>query len=255
MLKSTVECIAESDSMNIHSYLESIPPHLPLLQFLFSSLSPSVILDIGACEGEDSIRYKRLFPHARVIAFEPNPNNLTKIHKTLLDFGVSDVEVYPYALSSANGTADLHISSGCPEGASGMGQWDYGNKSSSLLRPSALMTQFHRWLKFNSTVKVPTRQLDSLMFELGVAAIDFIHMDVQGAELMILEGSTQILPLVSCLWLEVGTVAIYEDQPSAKTTQEYLESFGFIRILEVLTEGSGDHFYINPKRLKVARVH
>ena len=240
--------------MDIHSYLQALPPHLPLLQFLFSSFSPNVILDVGACEGEDSIRYRRLFPEARVIAFEPSPDNLRKIERTFLNFRISDIEVMPYALSSVNGNADLYLSSGSPEASGETSQWDYGNKSSSLLKPSALMSQFHRWLKFESKVKVPTRQLDSVVSELGIHAVDFIHMDVQGAEMMILEGGKHILPSVSSLWLEVGTVAIYEDQPSAKTTQEFLESFGFIRILEVLNEGSGDHFYVNPKRLKTARV-
>lgn len=240
--------------MDIHTYLKSIPPHLPLLQFLFSSDSPHVILDIGACEGEDSIRYKRLFPDAKVIAFEPNTKNLEKIEKNLKSLDVHGVHVLPYALSSLNGTAEMHISSGSPKEFPDSSDWDYGNKSSSLLKPSALMTKFHSWLRFDATLSVPTRRLDSVLSELGIDAVDFIHMDVQGAELMVLEGGAKILPSVACIWLEVGTEAIYEDQPSAAKTQEFLEAIGFIRIMEVLTQGSGDHFYINPTILKVVKI-
>lgn len=241
--------------MDIHDYLTSIPPHLPLLRFLFSSDPPDVILDIGACEGEDSIRYKRLFPKAEVIAFEPNTSNLEKIYHNLRVFGDEEIKVLPYALSSRNGTAEMHISSGNPEGIPESPHWDYGNKSSSLLQPSELMSRFHSWLRFDTKVTVPTRRLDSVLSELGIRSVDFIHMDVQGAELMVLEGSVEILPAVACIWLEVGTEPIYVDQPSAAKTQEFLEGLGFIRIMEVLTQGSGDHFYVNPQRLKSVKIH
>jgi len=240
--------------MDIHTYLKSIPPHLPLLQFLFSSDPPEVILDIGACEGEDSIRYQRLFPQAKIIAFEPNSSNVEKLKRNLRNFDCAGIEVMPYALSSSNGTAEMHLSSGNPEGFPESTDWDYGNKSSSLLRPSALMSRFHSWLRFDTMVSVQTRKLDSVLTDLGITTVDFIHMDVQGAELMVLEGSVEVLPSVACIWLEVGTDAIYEDQPSATKTQDFLEGFGFIRILEVPTQGSGDHFYINPQSLKAVKT-
>ena len=241
--------------MDIHSYLESVPPHIPLLKFIFSSCSPDVVLDIGACEGEDSIRYKLLFPSARIIAFEPIPSNLTRIQHNLQRFDISGIEVMPVALAASDGNAELHISSGQPSGVPGNTDWDYGNKSSSLLKPSALMGRFHNWLRFDSTLTVPTRQLDSLLAERGIESVDFIHMDVQGAEMLILSGSTKALPSVACLWLEVGTNEIYEGQPPAADTQSFLESLGFIRIMECLNEGSGDHFYINPKRLRCLKVN
>ena len=71
---------------------------------------------------------------------------------------------------------------------------------------------------------------------------------------MVLEGSVKILPSVSCIWLEVGTEMIYENQPSAAKTQDFLEAFGFVRLMEVLTQGSGDHFYVNSKRLSTIRI-
>jgi FkbM family methyltransferase len=240
--------------MDIHAYLKSIPPHVPLLRFLFSFDAPKIILDIGACEGEDSIRYKRLFPQARIIAFEPNTSNVEKLSRNLKYFECDDIEIMPYALSSSDGTASMHISSGRPEGLPKTTDWDWGNKSSSLLKPSALMTKFHSWLRFDTEVRVPTRRLDSVLTELGIKRVDFIHMDVQGAELMVLQGSVDILPSVACIWLEVGTEAIYEHQPSAAKTQKFLEGIGFIRLMEVLTEGSGDHFYINPQCLRVVKI-
>lgn len=240
--------------MDIKLYLESGAPHISLLKYLFLSSPPSVVLDIGSCEGEDSIRYRELFPASKIIAFEPNPENIKKLEGNLMRFGVCDIDVIPIALSDVDGNAELHISSGHPTEIPNTTEWDYGNKSSSLLKPSALMARFHDWLKFETTVTVRTQKLDSVLAELGIGSVDFVHMDVQGAEMMVLRGSIRTLPYISCLWLEVGTHEIYKDQPPAAETQSFLESYGFIRIMECLNEGSGDHFYVNPSRLKCVKV-
>ncbi len=40
------------------------------LKLLFKNKANLIFFDVGACTGEDSIRYKMLFPHARVFAFD-----------------------------------------------------------------------------------------------------------------------------------------------------------------------------------------
>ena len=50
-------------------YLLDMPSYLDILLVLLDTSQDFRILDIGACEGEDSIRYSLLFPGAEVIAF------------------------------------------------------------------------------------------------------------------------------------------------------------------------------------------
>ena len=40
-----------------------------------------IFFDIGACEGESSIRYSRLFPDAIIYTFEPLPSNFELVKK------------------------------------------------------------------------------------------------------------------------------------------------------------------------------
>lgn len=240
--------------MNLSTYLQMEQPQIPLLKYLFYSFPPAVILDIGACEGEDSMRYKQLFPEASVIAFEPVPQNLEKMRSNFQQFSQGIIHVAPVALARGNGNMSMYISSGQPSIDPANTEWDYGNKSSSLLKPSKLMSKFNNWLNFKSIIDVPTRSLDSYLREINIDSVDFMHIDVQGAEMMVFEGSMHTLKSVSCIWVEVGTHELYQGQPSANETQTFLESIGFLRIMECLNQGSGDHLYVNPMRLQCSKI-
>ncbi|MEO5991050.1 MAG: FkbM family methyltransferase, partial [Ferruginibacter sp.] len=101
------------------------------LNFLFQEKAPIIIFDIGACEGESSIQYARLFPNSKIYAFEPLPENIGLIKNNFLRYGVQNASYFRKALSAENGTAEFYVSSGRPENAI-ESDWDYGNKSSSL---------------------------------------------------------------------------------------------------------------------------
>lgn len=227
----------------IEQYLRQDLPHQPLLRRLFPGGSARVILDIGACEGEDSIRYSRMFPEARIFACEPLPKNLVLLASNLEQFGADRVVVVPYAVSDGRGTAQLHVSSGRPDDA-GDGDWDYGNKSSSLLPPDQTK-QVHAWLKFEDEIEVPTLTIADLMAEHRLDTVDFVHMDIQGAELMALRGAGHRLARIKSLWLEVEAVTLYEDQPLKADVEDFMTANGFRKILDTVEDVAGDQFYVN----------
>ena len=68
------------------------------LKTLFRHNEPLIIFEIGACEGEDSIKYSRLFSNAKIYAFEPLPENIKLIQKNLLNYGITNVTFYNKAL-------------------------------------------------------------------------------------------------------------------------------------------------------------
>ena len=68
--------------MNIYNRENYILTDSPLkkdLLRLFGSNEKLTILDIGGCEGEESIRYSRIFPLATIYVFEPLPKNIKLI--------------------------------------------------------------------------------------------------------------------------------------------------------------------------------
>jgi hypothetical protein len=62
------------------------------LKIIFSKDSNLVIFDIGACEGEDSIRYNRLFESASIYSCEPIPDNFKKCIKNFEKYSNGNIK-------------------------------------------------------------------------------------------------------------------------------------------------------------------
>jgi len=113
---------------------------------------------------------------------------------------------------------------------------------SSLLKPNPTALKFFNgFTQFGATEKreqVKTVTLDSLA---GLPPIDFLKMDVQGAELRILEHSEAKLKACVALQLEVPFICLYEDQPSFGEIDMRLRETGFV-----------PHCFIDVKRWSIA---
>lgn len=215
-----------------------------LLAQVFPAAAPLVILDIGGCEGEDSIRYARQFPHARIFTFEPLPQNQAIIRENFQRYGIARAELIPAALSDSDGSATFHVSTGKPRDLFCGESWNYGNKSSSLLPPAG-ETPMHGWIEFKESITVPTRRLDGFLASRGIAGPDFIHMDVQGAELLVLQGAGAALDRTAAVWMEVADRAFYQGQPLRAEITRFMQTRGFHLLHETWNMGEGDQFYIN----------
>ncbi|MDQ3047280.1 MAG: FkbM family methyltransferase [Bacteroidota bacterium] len=211
---------------------------------LFDPGAALTIFDIGACEGEDSIRYSNLFPQAHVYSFEPNPKNVALIKEHFKQYGKEKIRIIEEALSDKIGTTEFHISSGTPENEGKTKDWNFGNKSSSLLPPDKIQYT-HKWLNFNEKIEIKTNTILNFCGQNNIKEIDFIHMDVQGAELKVLKGSGGFISKIKAIWLEVSSVPLYKDQALKKDIEKFMQSNDFSLLKSEISNGSGDQFYIN----------
>ncbi len=237
----------------INDYLKTPAEQEAVLLRLFPSDAPITIFDIGACEGEDSIRYSRLYPNASVYTFEPLQSNVEKIKQNFKKYQTK-ATIAQLALSDADGTAEFHVSSGAPEHATGEEDWDYGNKSSSLLAPDKTL-EVHPWLEFKKTVQVETQTLAHYVAQHKLKGIDFIHMDVQGAELMVLEGAGDFIDHIRAVWLEVENIALYKDQPTRSLVEQFMTQHGFMLVKSTVDAVAGDQFYVNMRYFSAAKMY
>ncbi|MEJ0104610.1 MAG: FkbM family methyltransferase [Bacteroidota bacterium] len=226
-------------------YLKESLPIESELKILFSPDRPLTIFEIGACEGEDSIKYSRFFPNALIYAFEPLPSNADIIEKNLKRYNVGNVKLNNIALSDKKGESEFYVSSGNPANIE-VNDWDFGNKSSSLLAPD-LHHEVSSFIKFNEKIKVETNTLDSFCSENNIREVDFIHMDVQGAELMVLKGSEGMMASIKAIWLEVSKVELYKNQPLATDIEKFMKFHGFAMVKDCLYNLTGDRLYISLK--------
>jgi FkbM family methyltransferase len=217
----------------------------PYLRFVLRRAAAPVIFDIGACEGEDSIRYARLLPRARVFSFEPLPDNQEIIRANFAKYGTK-AELIPVALSDHRGDAVFHISAGRPPDLFSGENWNYGNKSSSLLAPTA--DKIHGWVHFPERIAVPCETLDDFCRARRILRIDFIHLDVQGAEGLVLDGARSMLPRIGAIWLEVSNQELYRGQKLRPEIERTMRQRGFVRAYAEDRGAEGDQLYVNARR-------
>jgi len=237
------------------SFLGQKSPIESQLFATFSSESKLVIFDIGACEGEDSIRYSRLFPEARIFTFEPLPSNRALIQYHFKRHHATRCELIPLALSDRAGYADFFVSSGAPDEKVLGEDWNYGNKSNSLLPPGEAQSHQIPWLKYETKIVVQTETLETFCKSRNLEQVDFIHMDVQGAEWLVLQGASNMLPKITAIWLEVANEQVYKGQKVGNEIESFLRKKGFKVTYELLRGVEGDQFYVNTELRNVwARV-
>jgi len=208
--------------------------------------STSCIFDIGAYEGEDTERYAKIFPQARFWVFEPLPSNFRKLQETLARHPEVRAESFCLALSDRNGTAAFHVSStvGATKGDVDE-KMQPGPGSSSLLSPRDEKPADLQWLEFSEVIEVETDTLDNFCAKQGITQIDFIHMDVQGAELKVLSGARQMLPRIRAIWMEVAFETTYEGQPLEFEATRWMAERGFRKIQHFRYGPEGDALYYN----------
>jgi FkbM family methyltransferase len=224
-------------------YIQESSPIEKELKVLFNANDALTIFEIGACEGEDRIRYARIFPNANIYTFEALPNNIAHIKRNINKYEIKNVSVHNVALSFEIGSADFYVSNGRPENAV-ESDWDYGNKSSSLLPPDK-HTDLASFIKFNEKITVPTDTLQNFCKNNSIKSIDFIHMDVQGAELMVLQGAEDFIASVKAIWLEVSQIQAYKDQPLVDDINKFMNENNFVLAKNCLEGLQGDQLYIS----------
>ena len=171
-----------------------------------------VVVDAGAHVGSDTIAMSRLWPRGTIHAFEPVPALFQKL--TANTAGLPNVHRYPLALGPGVGTAEMFVSGG-------------GSDASSSLLPPKEHLQINPHVSFGERITVQTSTLDAWARENGAPNLDFLWLDMQGAELAMLKAAPRSLSSVRLIHLEVSRVEVYEGNPLYPEVRAWLEAQGF----------------------------
>jgi hypothetical protein len=76
-------------------------------------------------------------------------------------------------------------------------------------------------------------------------------MDVQGAEMKVLNGAGLLLNNIKVIWMEVSDISMYKDQPFKNQIEKFMKSNGFILYIDKMEGHSGDQMYINSRFFKI----
>jgi FkbM family methyltransferase len=126
------------------------------------------------------------------------------------------------------------------------------NISNNGMSSSILDLEYHKIahpdIFYVGNREIKSRTLNTIFVENNIPfdLYDFMNVDIQGAELMMLKGATQILPHLKCLYVEVNQKEVYKGSPMVEEVDEFLLHWGFVRVETEWFEesGWGDAIYI-----------
>jgi FkbM family methyltransferase len=172
----------------------------------------TAIVDVGAAAFDTPPSYQSMLEAGlcTVTAFDPQQQFAPAARKNLT--------FIPATIGNGQ-PAKLHIFSAPGMTSVLMPEW------STLNALSPIAAGGPEWGKLLQISDVETRRLDDIA---ELAHMDFLRMDAQGAELMILEGATSKLADTVCVQTEASFAQIYVDQPMFGDIHEYLSARGFI---------------------------
>lgn len=201
------------------------------IQRLLASYQVAGIIDGGAYYGDISQRFLRLFPCATIYAFEPQPDTFLVLKNNV--GGFPNVRVFNLALSSSGGSADFYT--------------NYKPYTSSLLPRSYWGEKYHaEQTQPVGSCKVNLVTLDQWARDARIEDVDIIKLDVQGAELEALHGSTELLKTcVKLVFLEVQFVPLYEGASPFFQVASFLHQndFHLFQLYNLQTGADGQLIY------------
>jgi FkbM family methyltransferase len=155
----------------------------------------------------------KAFPDSRIIAFEIDENECQRLNQT----APAGIHFYAQALGRSEETRDFYVAA--------------APMCSSLYPPNQPFCDlFHNLgslVRTTKKIQINTVSLDHFAREAGIDCIDFIKIDVQGAELEIFRGGERTLDSVMTIVTEVEFEPIYVGQPLYEDVSAYLRPKGF----------------------------
>ena len=147
-----------------------------------------VFFEVGACNFAEAIGFKQAFPAASVYAFEPDKTNLEMHAQNASNQGVIVAAV---ALSDEDSEARFYASDSLN------GQvWKYsGSIIKPNVKPGTVEGINHDGLLFDlEGYDVQVVRLDTFCELNNIPKIDYLHVDVQGAEHKVVNGLGNLRP-------------------------------------------------------------
>jgi len=158
----------------------------------------SVILDVGANIGYVAFDFHHRWPEARIYCFEPTEQTFERLTANM--GSIPEIECVRSAVSDVDGVAEFLVDNAT-----------YGGGANSLLAHTPEFDVLAPGANYRR-VETPTVRLDTFCAERKIDHIDFLKLDIEGAEPLALAGASGLLAdsAIDVILTEVRLVAGYE---------------------------------------------
>lgn len=179
-------------------------------KWLLKNRTPRIIFDVGANVGQTAQKYSSAFPKATIYSFEPFPDAFGALQKRFE--GNPRVKPVSMALADKKGQIEFHVNE--------------HKGHNSLFPPSESARQVVRPVK---VIEVPVTTIDCYCEEQSLDRIDVLKMDIQGGELLALQGAIGMLQrgTIPLIYTEVMFAPTYQHQAEFHQLYSFLSGFGY----------------------------
>ncbi|WP_248927711.1 FkbM family methyltransferase [Paenibacillus hamazuiensis] len=187
------------------------------------------VIHLGAHEGQEVHLYQSLGMQ-NILFVEANPDVYHRLNANVSSF--PNVRTANYAITDRNGVVQFHVTT--------------SDFCSSVL-PLKTVTTNYPGIAEMYQITIPSRTVDSLLAELHFSPADFklLNMDIQGAELLALQGAGGLLQHLDAITTEVNFEELYEGCVLIGQLDHFLSVYGFHRVETVQYHPTwGDAFYV-----------
>ena len=210
-----------------------------------------VIVEIGAHYGEESLRFKHIFPDASLHCFEPDPRNISIFKKHV---PLNKVFLYELALSNTVGKKNFYQSFNedkvfkVPEKYDWISLEDYNLLKLNNSGSSSLKKGYQKILP--EKIVVRTERFDNWAKIHNIDLIDLVWIDVQGAESDVIEGMGEKINSINYVWIEYGEKS-YEDALSREETIKLFRDKGFYLVNHLSSKSQIGDLLFSKKKINL----
>jgi len=187
---------------------------------LVNSVAPGItftILEIGALPIEEAkepfYHLVNLFPGSKIAAFEVDK----QLCEDLNNKSAAGIEYFPFAVGREDKEYPFYITN--------------HPMCCSLYKPNEDLMQKYNYLEvamLKSVDTINTITLDTFIKDKDFDSVDFIKIDIQGAELDVFQGGLKTLSDTVFIVSEVEFIPLYLDQPLFGDVCKFLTSIGLM---------------------------
>ncbi len=192
------------------------PPEMLDIEKLIEehAIKPRGVIHIEANTASELEEYLSM-GFQKILYIEANPELIPELKKKAARYpGI--VFVVHAAVTDVDGLIKLRVTS--------------QNQSSSILALGKHL-EIYPSIKEVKQVEVPARRIDTLLGEHGHRPADynFLNIDIQGAELLALRGSLELLPFIDAINTEVNLEELYQGCAMLSELEDFLAAHNFNR--------------------------
>ena len=215
------------------------------IEKLLADFNVKTVFDVGANVGQSALAFRQQFPEADVFSFEPAEETFQTLQQACRHD--SKIHSYQLAISDVNGEKEFFINE--------------DQSCNSLLESSGEIKNpsLSEKLKPVGSSTVQCQTLETFCNDHSIKEIEFLKMDIQGAELQAIAGGSELFTSgrVKVVFCEVLFSPMYKNACDFSAISNAMKGFGYplyglYNLYHFKSDGLlwGDAIFVNPELLK-----